>query len=47
MNEEKTRAARELKLWQELVEAMRAGEQEKAERLAAEAERARDKKKDK
>jgi len=29
-------------LWIRLVEAMRAGEQEEAERLAAEAERARD-----
>ena len=40
MNEEKKHGVID-KLWQELVEARRAAEQEKAERLAAKAERAR------
>ena len=47
MNEEKSRIAKERELWQKLVEAMRAEEQEKAKRLAAEADRARDEQLDK
>jgi len=42
MSEEEKRIAREQRIWQKLVDAMRAGEQKHAERLAAEAERVRD-----
>lgn len=44
MNEEKKPTAEEL--WQATVEAQRAGKQEEAERLAAKAERARDREKE-
>lgn len=44
MSKEKSRIAKERELWQKLVEATRAEEQEKAERLAAEADRAREEK---
>lgn len=44
MNKEKKRIAREQRIWQKLVDAINAKEQEEAERLAAEAERVRDKK---
>ena len=45
MNEERERATESL--WMRLVEAIRGGRQEEAERLAAEVERVRDEKQDK
>lgn len=46
MSEEKGRIAREQRIWQGLVDAMRGGDQEEAERLAAEAEQVRDEEQD-